>query len=120
MLSGGEFAALVLIDSVCRLLPGVLGDENSANEDSFVDGLLDYPHYTRPEDIDGRLVPDVLQSGNHEEIRLWRLKQSLGKTWRARPDLIESIELNDEQKMLLNEYIEEFGSMQFQRKMQCF
>ncbi len=109
VLSGGEFAALVLIDSVCRLLPGVLGDENSANEDSFVDGLLDYPHYTRPEAIDGRLVPDVLQSGNHEEIRLWRLKQSLGKTWRARPDLIESIELNDEQKMLLEEYIEEFG-----------
>ena len=107
VLSGGEFAALVLIDSVCRLLPGVLGDNNSANEDSFVDGLLDYPHYTRPDDINGLIVPEILQSGNHEKIRRWRLKQAIGKTWRIRPDLIESIELNEEQKLLLQEYIDE-------------
>ena len=91
VLSGGEFAALVLIDGVCRILPGVLGGKNSANEDSFVDGLLDYPHYTRPEDINGFTVPGVLQSGNHDEIRRWRLKQALGKTWRVRTDLIETI-----------------------------
>ena len=107
ILSGGEFAALVLIDGVCRILPGVLGGKNSANEDSFVDGLLDYPHYTRPEDINGFTVPGVLQSGNHEEIRRWRLKQALGKTWRVRPDLIETIELDDEQRILLQEYINE-------------
>tara|TARA_B100000029_G_scaffold322191_1_gene314567 strand:- start:934 stop:1677 length:744 start_codon:yes stop_codon:yes gene_type:complete len=108
VLSGGEFAALVLIDSVCRLLPGVLGGENSANEDSFVDGLLDYPHYTRPEEINGYSVPSILQSGNHEEIRRWRVKQALGKTWRIRPDLIGSIELDDEQRVLLQEFIDEF------------
>ena len=107
VLSGGEFAALVLIDGVCRILPGVLGGKNSANEESFVDGLLDYPHYTRPEDINGFTVPGVLQSGNHEEIRRWRLKQALGKTWRVRPDLIETIELDDEQRILLQEYINE-------------
>lgn len=107
VLTGGEFAALVLIDTVCRLLPGVLGGENSANQDSFVDGLLDYPHYTRPEDINGLQVPDILQSGNHDEIRRWRLKQALGKTWRIRPDLIKSIELTEEQTILLQEYISE-------------
>ncbi len=107
VLSGGELAAMVLIDSVCRTLPGVLGHEDSAIEDSFVDGLLDYPHYTRPEQVDGHSVPDVLLSGNHENIRRWRLKQALGKTWRSRPDLIESIKLNDEQKGLLQEYITE-------------
>ena len=107
VLSGGEFAALVLIDGICRILPGVLGDKNSANEDSFVDGLLDYPHYTRPENINGFVVPGVLQSGNHDDIRRWRLKQALGKTWRVRPDLIETIELDDEQRTLLKEYINE-------------
>ena len=107
VLSGGELAAMVLIDSVCRTLPGVLGHEDSANEDSFVDGLLDYPHYTRPEQINGYQVPEVLLSGNHEHIRRWRLKQALGKTWQVRPDLIESIELDDEQKGLLQEFITE-------------
>jgi tRNA (guanine37-N1)-methyltransferase len=107
VLSGGELAAMVLIDSVCRTLPGVLGHEDSANEDSFVDGLLDYPHYTRPEQINGYQVPDVLLSGNHKQIRRWRLKQALGKTWQVRPDLIESIELDDEQKGLLQEFIAE-------------
>tara|TARA_R110000782_G_scaffold260091_6_gene351255 strand:- start:5388 stop:6137 length:750 start_codon:yes stop_codon:yes gene_type:complete len=108
VLSGGELAAMVLIDSVCRTLPGVLGHEDSANEDSFVDGLLDYPHYTRPEQVNGYQVPDVLLSGNHEKIRCWRLKQALGKTWQVRPDLIESIELDEEQKGLLQEFITEF------------
>ncbi len=107
VLSGGELAAMVLIDSVCRTIPGVLGHEDSANEDSFVDGLLDYPHYTRPEQVDGYVVPKILLSGNHESIRRWRLKQALGKTWRVRPDLIESIKLNDEQKELLQEFITE-------------
>ncbi len=107
VLSGGELAAMVLIDSVCRTLPGVLGHEDSANEDSFVDGLLDYPHYTRPERVDGSSVPDVLLGGNHEHIRRWRLKQALGKTWQNRPDLIESIELDNEQKELLQEFITE-------------
>lgn len=107
VLSGGELAALVMIDSVCRTLPGVLGHEDSANEDSFVDGLLDYPHYTRPEEVNGYSVPDVLLSGNHENIRRWRLKQALGKTWKSRPDLIESIELDNEQKELLQEFISE-------------
>ena len=107
VLSGGELAAMVLIDSVCRTLPGVLGHEDSANEDSFVDGLLDYPHYTRPEQVNGHQVPEVLLSGNHEHIRRWRLKQALGKTWQVRPDLIESIELDEEQKGLLHEFITE-------------
>lgn len=107
VLSGGELAAMVMIDSVCRTLPGVLGHEDSANEDSFVDGLLDYPHYTRPENLDGHAVPEVLLSGNHEGIRQWRLKQALGKTWQCRPDLIKSVELNDEQRRLLQEFITE-------------
>ena len=107
VLSGGELAAMVLIDSVCRLLPGVLGHDDSAHEDSFVDGLLDYPHYTRPERINDFEVPEVLLSGNHEEIRCWRLKQALGKTWRVRPDLFESIALDDEQQRLLQEFIDE-------------
>jgi tRNA (guanine37-N1)-methyltransferase len=107
VLSGGELAAMVMIDSVCRTLPGVLGHEDSANEDSFVDGLLDYPHYTRPEQVDGYSVPDVLVSGNHENIRRWRLKQALGKTWKSRPDLIELMKLNEEQQSLLQEFIAE-------------
>ena len=108
VLSGGELAAMVLIDTVCRTLPGVLGNKDSANEDSFVDGLLDYPHYTRPEEINGQLVPDILLSGDHDKIRRWRLKQALGKTWQVRSDLIETIELNEEQKGLLQEFITEF------------
>lgn len=109
VLSGGEPAAMVLMDSVCRTLPGVLGHADSANQDSFVDGLLDYPHYTRPEHIGGIRVPDVLLGGNHERIRRWRLKQALGKTWRVRPDLIASLELDAEQRRLLQEFISETG-----------
>ncbi|MCG8379317.1 MAG: tRNA (guanosine(37)-N1)-methyltransferase TrmD [Proteobacteria bacterium] len=109
VLSGGEIAAMVLIDSVCRTLPGVLGHSESAVEDSFVDGLLDYPHYTRPESVNKLAVPDVLLSGDHEQIRRWRLKQALLKTWRVRPDLIETIELDEEQGKLLQEVIKESG-----------
>lgn len=109
VLSGGELAAMIVVDAVTRLLPGALGDEDSAKEDSFVDGLLDHPHYTRPEEIDGRRVPQVLLEGNHAEIRRWRLKQSLGRTWERRPDLLETIELDDERKALLDEYIREQG-----------
>ena len=107
VLSGGEPAALVWIDAVARLLPGALGDEESALRDSFMDGLLDYPHYSRPEVIDGLAVPAVLTGGNHAEIERWRLKQSLGRTWQRRPDLLEQIGLNEEQQALLAEFIRE-------------
>lgn len=104
VLSGGELPALVLIDAVTRLLPGVLGDEESARQDSHVNGLLDCPHYTRPDEIDGRRVPEVLQSGNHAAIRRWRLQQSLGRTWLKRPDLLAKIDLTEEQRGLLAEF----------------
>lgn len=107
VISGGEIAAMVVIDSITRLLPGALGDELSAEEDSFVNGLLDYPHYTRPESYKGRQVPDILLSGDHEQIRRWRLKQSLGRTSKRRPDLLEALELTPEQAQLLAEYLRE-------------
>ena len=105
VVSGGELPAMTLIDAVSRLLPGVLGHEDSASEDSFAEGLLDCPHYTRPEDYDGRAVPEVLLSGNHEVIRRWRLQQQLGRTWQRRPDLLDGLQLNDEQQRLLDEFI---------------
>jgi len=104
VLSGGELAAMVLMDSVVRQIPGVLGDIESANEDSFVDGLLDFPHYTRPEVYGGEAVPQVLLSGNHAEIHRWRLKQALGRTWQRRPDLLEQRALTAEERLLLEEY----------------
>lgn len=104
VLSGGELAAMVVVDAVARQLPGVLGHEDSASEDSFADGLLDCPHYTRPEEFEGRRVPEVLLSGNHADIRRWRLKQMLGRTFERRPDLLEKIELDAEQRKLLDEY----------------
>lgn len=107
VLSGGELPAMVMVDAVARLVPGVLGHSDSAVEDSFYEGLLDCPHYTRPETLDGMQVPDVLLSGNHEQIRRWRLKQQLGRTSERRPDLLEQIELNPEQQTLLSEYIRE-------------
>ena len=107
VLSGGEPAAMVLIDAVARLIPGALGDEESAERDSFMDGLLDYPHYTRPEIVDGLRVPGVLLAGNHADIERWRLKQSLGRTWQRRPDLLEQITLDKEQQALLAEFIHE-------------
>lgn len=107
VLSGGEVAAMAVIDAVVRLLPGVLGDDESAAQDSFMDGLLDCPHYTRPEGIEGRDVPAVLTSGDHAKIARWRLKQALGRTFERRPDLIEKLELNEEQQALLDDYLKE-------------
>ena len=104
VLSGGEIPALALIDAVVRQLPGALNDAESAVEDSFVDGLLDCPHYTRPEEYRGHKVPAVLLSGNHAEIRRWRLKQSLGRTWLRRPDLLQNRVLTKEQQRLLDAY----------------
>ena len=107
VLSGGELPAMTMIDAVSRLVPGVLGDQASAEQDSFTDGLLDHPHYTRPEVLDGLAVPEALTSGNHEVIRRWRLKQSLGRTWQRRPELINNLALTDEQESLLAEYVRE-------------
>ena len=110
VLSGGELPAMTMIDAISRLVPGVLGHELSAEQDSFSDGLLDCPHYTRPEVFEGQSVPPVLLSGNHEHIRQWRLKQSLGRTWQRRPDLLDKLELNDEQRSLLAEFKRELES----------
>ncbi|AUH49878.1 tRNA (guanosine(37)-N1)-methyltransferase TrmD [Chromobacterium sp. ATCC 53434] len=107
VLSGGELPAMVLADAVVRLLPGVLNDAQSAYEDSFVDGLLDCPHYTRPEEYRGMRVPDVLLSGNHALIAKWRLKQSLGRTWKRRPELLQDRVLTKQESRLLAEYQQE-------------
>jgi tRNA (guanine37-N1)-methyltransferase len=107
VLSGGELPALLVFDAVTRLVPGVLGDAESAEQDSFVGGLLDWPHYTRPEQFEGRAVPEVLLRGNHAAIRRWRLKCALGRTWQRRPDLLERVELDAEQRRLLDEFIAE-------------
>ncbi|MGH8678608.1 MAG: tRNA (guanosine(37)-N1)-methyltransferase TrmD [Burkholderiales bacterium] len=112
VLSGGELAAMVLIDSIVRRLPGVLNDSDSAAQESFVVGLLDCPQYTRPEVYAGLAVPPVLMSGNHAEIRRWRLKQSLGRTWRRRPDLLARVQLDAEQARLLEEYKAEFEELE--------
>jgi tRNA (guanine37-N1)-methyltransferase len=109
VLSGGEIAAMAVIDAVVRLLPGVLGDEDSAAQDSFVEGLLDYPHYTRPEEIEGRRVPAVLLSGDHARIARWRYKQALGRSFLRRPDLVKKMQLGREQKKLLDEFLQEQG-----------
>jgi tRNA (guanine37-N1)-methyltransferase len=101
VLSGGELPAMVLMDAVSRLVPGVLGHQASAVEDSFTDGLLDCPHYTRPEVLDGKAVPSVLLSGDHEKIRQWRMQQSLGRTWLRRPELLNDLALTEEQQRLL-------------------
>ncbi len=107
VLSGGELAAMVVIDAIVRQLPGVLGDAASAEEDSFVDGLLDYPHYTRPESYGGMAVPSILLSGNHAKIDRWRLQQALGRTALRRPALLEKRGLSGEEKKLLDEFFEE-------------
>ncbi|WP_432721918.1 tRNA (guanosine(37)-N1)-methyltransferase TrmD [Jeongeupia wiesaeckerbachi] len=109
VLSGGELPAMVLIDAIARLWPGVLNTQASAEEDSFVDGLLDCPHYTRPEDYRGMAVPEVLLSGNHANIRRWRLKQALGRTWLRRPDLLADRQLSKEEARLLTEFQSESG-----------
>jgi tRNA (guanine37-N1)-methyltransferase len=110
VLSGGELAAAVLIDSVTRLLPGVLGHEASPAQDSFVAGLLDYPHFTRPESIDGMRVPPILLSGDHEAIRRWRMQQALGRTWQRRPELLAGRGLDAEEEALLREFQEEVSA----------
>jgi tRNA (guanine37-N1)-methyltransferase len=104
VLSGGELAAMALIDACVRQLPGALNDEASAIEESFAAGLMDCPHYTRPEVYDGIAVPEVLLSGHHENIRRWRLKQALGRTWLRRPDLLECRKLSSEEARLLEEF----------------
>jgi len=104
VLSGGELAAMVVMDCIVRQMPGALGDADSAGQDSFVNGLLDCPHYTRPEAYGGAQVPQVLLSGNHAEIARWRLKQALGRTWQRRPDLLEKRALTDDERALLEEY----------------
>lgn len=105
VLSGGELPALVLIDAVARLMPGALGDERSSVEESFAQGLLDWPHYTRPEGFEGRAVPPVLTSGNHAAIAKWRLKEAVARTWQRRPDLIVKNALSKEASAALNEYL---------------
>ena len=104
VLSGGELPAMVLIEALVRYLPGVLGNEDSVKTDSFSGGLLDWPHYTRPEVYGEHQVPSVLLSGHHEEIRRWRMKQALGRTWQKRPELLRDLELTDEQRELLDLY----------------
>jgi len=109
VLSGGELAAAVVIDAVVRRLPGVLGDSQSAEQDSFTDGLLDHPHYTRPDIVDELAVPEVLVSGDHQAIARWRRKQSLGRTWQRRPDLLGRSNLSKEDEILLAEFKKESG-----------
>lgn len=104
VLSGGELPAMVMMDSMIRLLPGALGHADSARQDSYMDGLLDCPHYTRPEVVDGRSVPEVLLSGNHEQIRRWRLQQALGRTWLRRPDLLDARSLSQNEDDLLKAF----------------
>lgn len=105
VISGGELAAMVCIDAMTRLIPGALGHNESAQQDSFSAGLLDCPHYTRPEEYQGDCVPEVLMQGNHRDIESWRTQQALGRTWQRRPDLLENIELDARQQALLDEYI---------------
>ncbi len=109
VLSGGELGAMVVIDAVTRLLPGALGDDQSAIDDSFVDGLLDYQHYTRPETVDGMHVPAVLLSGDHAAVARWRRKQALGRTWQRRPELLAGKVLSPEDRRLLDEYAAELA-----------
>jgi tRNA (guanine37-N1)-methyltransferase len=109
VLSGGEIAAMAVIDAVTRLLPGVLGDAESAEQDSFMDGLLDYPHYTRPESVAGQNVPSVLLSGDHAKIARWRHKQALGRSFLRRPELLREVNLDPEQQALLDEFLKESG-----------
>ena len=109
VLSGGEIPAMALLDAIVRQLPGVLNDAESAQQDSFVAGLLDCPHYTRPEEYEGQRVPDVLLSGHHEQIRRWRLKQALGRTWQRRPELLAGRSLSKEETQLLVQFQEQCG-----------
>jgi tRNA (guanine37-N1)-methyltransferase len=109
VLSGGELPALVVIDAIARLLPGTLGSAESAVQESFSDGLVDWPHYTRPPSLDGKDVPAVLASGDHAAIHRWRLREALGRTWLRRPELLERRGMNDEERLLLEEFKTEFA-----------
>jgi tRNA (guanine37-N1)-methyltransferase len=111
VLSGGELPALVVIDAIARLLPGTLGSADSALQESFTDGLVDWPHYTRPASVDGHEVPEVLASGDHAAIRRWRLKQALGRTWLRRPELLERRGLSVEERALLEEFKRDGAAM---------
>jgi len=108
VISGGEIASMVIIEGITRLLPGVVDDYESINQDSFQKGILDFPHYTRPDNVDNHPIPEVLLSGNHIEIKKWRRKQSLGATWHKRPELLKNVKLSEEDDKLLKEYISEF------------
>ena len=108
VISGGETASMVLIEGISRLIPGVVEDIESIERDSFQNGILDYPHFTKPEEIDDMKIPDVLISGNHEKIELWRKKHALGMTWLKRPDLLKNVKLSKEDDKLLKEYILEY------------
>jgi len=108
VISGGEIASMVIIEGITRLLPGVVDDYESINQDSFQKGILDFPHYTRPDNIDNHTIPEVLLSGNHTEVKKWRRKQSLGVTWHKRPELLKKVKLSEEDDRLLKEYISEF------------
>lgn len=107
ILTGGELAAMVMIDTITRLIPGTVGDHHSVTQDSLSSGLLKYPQFTRPENHEGKLVPEVLLSGHHKQIERWRIKQSLGKTWLKRPDLLKKRQLSSEEQALLDEFINE-------------
>lgn len=109
VLSGGELGAMMVVDACARLLPGVLGDEASAQADSFSEGLLDHPHYARPAEWDGQKVPEVLLSGDHAAIRRWRRQQALGQTWLKRPDLLAGLELKPEEQAWLRAFIAQQG-----------
>ncbi len=111
VLTGGELAAMVMIDAITRLLPGVVGDEDSITQDSLTSGLLKYPQYTRPASLGGKSIPEVLLSGHHQQIEHWRLKASLGKTWLRRPDLLAKKELSPLENKLLTEFIHEFNTI---------
>lgn len=109
VVSGGELPAMMILDAIIRHIPGALGHEDSAQQDSFVDGLLDCPHYTRPECVQGQVVPEVLLGGDHLAIQRWRKKQSLGRTYIRRPDLMEKLTLSDDEQALLEEYLRELS-----------
>ena len=108
VISGGESASMVLMEGISRLIPGIVDDIESVNQDSFQKGILDYPHYTKPEEVDGLIIPEVLVSGNHQKINLWRKKQALGITWLKRPELLKKVKLSKEDDKLLKEYISEY------------
>lgn len=108
VISGGETGCMAIIEGITRLIPGAIDDPESVKQDSFQNGILDHPHYTRPDDIDGKKVPEVLSSGDHERIARWRKKQALGATWVKRPELLKNVKLSKEDDKLLKEYIAEF------------